>query len=71
MKPNAAQRNDLRQTPPDAFTLRAIADRRRAAFGRGLLLTGPRTFDPVTLQRPRILGRPLQPSRTHGVDLYL
>lgn len=66
-----AQRNDHRSTPLDAITVRKVNAERRAAFGRGTLATGPTTPDPVTGHRPKILPRPLQPERTHGVDLYL
>lgn len=66
-----AQRNDHRATPLSAITNQQISAERRAAFGRGSLTTGPETRDPVTGDRPKILPRPLQPERTHGIDLYL
>ncbi len=71
MRPPMAQRNDMRATPLDAITLAQVNNQRRAAFGRGTLVTGPTTVDPITLQRPDILPRPLLPERTHGIDLYL
>lgn len=66
-----SQRNDLRATPLDAITLKSLGAERRAAFGRGSLVTGAETRDPVTGERPQILRRPLLPERTHGIDLYL
>ena len=71
MRPTMAQRNDHRATPLDAITLAQLNNERRAAFGRGSLATGPQTRDPVSLERPKILPRPLLPERTHGIDMYL
>jgi hypothetical protein len=69
--PTMAQRNDRHREPLSAITMQSLSGERRRAFGRGSLVTGPTTRDPVTGERPNILPRPLLPVRRFGVDLYL